>query len=75
MLTWLRDLLHKEREDVVQEVPAVLIVYNHRLKVALLYHADPGMPANLYSDLEKHLKRRGYILQIVVASSTGGERT
>ncbi len=74
MQNFLHDLIHREREDVVQEIPGVLIVYNHRLKVALLYHGDPGMPSNLYADLEKHLHKRGYILQVIVASATGGER-
>lgn len=69
MLNWLRDLLKpRPQEDVRIELPAVELVFNHRLKVAMLFDADPDMPDDRYVALEKHLARQGYILQIVVGS-------
>lgn len=67
-------LFKREREDVWIEVPAVMLVFNHRLKVAILYDADPGMPDDRYTALERHLARHGYFLQVVVGSATQQER-
>lgn len=65
----------REREDVLIEVPGVVVTFNHRLKVALLYDYDPGMSDDRYDALEAHLAKRGYFLQVVVASATQGERS
>lgn len=65
MLDWLRK---REREDVRIEVPGVALVFNHRLKVAVLYTADSDTRDDTFAALERHLARRGYVLQIIVAS-------
>lgn len=65
------DFLHpREREDVSIDLEAISLVFNHRLRIAILYDRDPGMPADRYDALEKHLNRRGYILQVIVAPAT-----
>jgi len=61
------DFLIKPEQDVHLVIPSVEIQFNHKLKIALLYHDDPDMPKTAYDALEAHLARRGYILQIIIA--------
>ena len=67
MLDFLR---RREREDVSIDLGggAVQVTFNHRLKVAFLFTLDPDTPDGAYNDLEQHLAKRGYFLQIVIAS-------
>jgi hypothetical protein len=64
----IRDLLPtRVREDVRIEVPGVELVFNHRLKIAVLYTADSDTKDDTFAALEGHLNRQGYVLQIIVA--------
>lgn len=62
-------------EVVTTEIPSTILTVNHKLKVALLYDADPGAPDGKWSALDEHLKKRGYFLQVIVGSATGQENT
>lgn len=64
MRDWFR---RPEREDVKITFPGVELAFNHRLKIAFLYEQDTSMPDNRYVDLERHLSKRGYFLQVIVA--------
>lgn len=62
------DFLKRPPEDVRIELPGIEVAFNHRLKVAFLYTADSDVRDDAFAALEAHLKRRGYFLQVVVAS-------
>jgi hypothetical protein len=47
--------------------PTIEVVFNHRLKIAWVYCYDSDMRDDAYLNLESHLKRQGYFLQIEVA--------
>lgn len=63
------DFLKKPREDTRIELPGgpVELVFNHRLKIAILYTLDSDLKDGSYNRLEAHLNRRGYHLEIIVA--------
>lgn len=63
------DFLRKRpREDVSIDLPGVRIAFNHRLKICFLYELDSAMPEARYTELEEHLAKRGYLLQVIVAA-------
>jgi hypothetical protein len=69
MPNWLIDLFKpKPPEDVRLEVPGIRVLFNHRLRIAILYTADSDTREDAFDALEQHLKRRGYVLQVIVAS-------
>ncbi len=59
--------LEKPIEDHRIELPGVTIIFNHRLKLAFVYCLDSDTADSAYDDIETHLKRRGYILKVIVA--------
>lgn len=64
-------LRRHDREDVSIDLGngAINIRYHHRTRTAFLFTFDPDTPENAFDALEAHLKRRGYFLQIIVAST------
>lgn len=69
MWDFLTRLFQKPQEDVWLEVPTMDIKFNHRLKIAVLFTYDTNARAEDYIAIENHLAKRGYLLQIVVASA------
>ena len=57
------------QEDVSITLPGVQLAFNHRLKICFLYEMDSSMPNDRYADLETHLNKQGYFLQVIVAAS------
>lgn len=45
----------------------VTMQFNHWTRIVLLYDPDPDMPENRYTEMEAHLNKQGYCLQVIVA--------
>lgn len=69
MLESLKRLFAPQREDVHIDLPGVELAFNHRLRICFLYEFDSSMRDDRYEALEKHLAKRKYFLQIIVASA------
>lgn len=66
---WLDKLFTKlAPDDARLTLPAVELVFNHRLKIALLFDYDSDMPDDRYDLLRDHLAKQGYFLHVTVAS-------
>jgi len=50
------------------DLPDTRIVVNHSLRIVFLYALDSNLPENAYDDLERHLSKQHYFLQIIVAA-------
>lgn len=50
------------------DLPDTRIVVNHSLKLVFLYALDSNLPDDAYAELEKHLNKQHYFLQIVIAA-------
>lgn len=58
------DFLKRPEQDVHIDLPGVTVEINHRLKVVFLSVFDTGASEDAFADLEKHLNKRGYLLQV-----------
>lgn len=67
LIRWLTRF-HGDASDFGIIAGDLTLVYNHPTKVALLFDPDPNMPDDRYVQLEQHLSKQGYILQVIVAS-------
>lgn len=56
--------------DLSFDLPGVTVLAVHSLKTVFIYDADPNMPDERYEALEKHLKKQGYFLQVIVGPRT-----
>lgn len=70
MINWLRRLFHPDPTDYHIILPAIEVVWNHPTRTVFLMVGDPNTPDNAYSELEKHLKKQGYLLQILIPSAS-----
>lgn len=59
--------MFEQNKENIHEWPGGLLIFNHVTKVAILYDSDTKAPENRYDELEKHLKKKGYFLQVVFA--------
>ncbi len=64
------DFLKKPTEDVRLEVAGATLVFNHRTKTALLQLFDANVTDAQVVPLEKHLKSKGYFLQVIAPSAS-----
>jgi hypothetical protein len=66
MINWLRRLFAPTEFDFHITNEVVDIQFNHITKTAVMVAYDPATTDTLYADLERHLAKRGYFLQIII---------
>lgn len=58
----------RPEQDVHIELPSMTVEINHRLKVVFMFISNPSVQDEDFKELESHLKRRGYFLQVFTPS-------
>ena len=55
-------------QDYRADVQGVSMIFNHTLKLAIIYDMDSSMPDNRYDELARHLEKQGWMIQVIVAA-------
>ena len=55
-------------QDYRIDMPGCTIVFNHTLKLAVIYDMDSAMPDSRYEGLNAHLEQQGWYVQVIVAA-------
>lgn len=66
MLNWLRKLLQPDPSDFHLSNEGLDIQFNHPTRTAIMIVADPSTPSDGYAELERHLRKQGWFLQIMI---------